>query len=128
MTILTDSDLQDLSDMATELALTDTGSILRETLVDDGQGGSSRTWPVVFTSPCAVVDILFKPLEPLVAEQVAGEEKKMLLFPRQTAIRGNDRVTVKGTTYRVIEPLDPTTYEVLRRVPCVRTSLPQEDT
>lgn len=128
MTILTDTDLQDLSDMATELALTDTGYILRETLVDDGQGGSSRTWPVVFTSWCAVVDILFKPLEPLVAEQVAGEEKKMLLFPRQTAIRGNDRVTVKGTTYRVIEPLDPTTYEVLRRVPCVRTSLPQEDT
>ena len=124
MTLISVSDLQDLSDMATELALVDTAHVLRWSQVDDGQGGETLTWVEAFTSPCAVVDILFKPLEPMVAEQVAGEEKKMLLFPRLTSVRGNDRVVVNGTTYRVIEPLDPTTYEVLRRVPCVRTTVP----
>ena len=124
MTILTDSDLQDLSDMATDLALTDTASILRESDVDDGQGGSTRTWITAFTSPCVVVDILFKPIEPLIAEQVEGEVRKMILFPRQTDVHGPDRVVVKGTTYRVVEPLDPTTYEVLRRVVVVRVTIP----
>lgn len=128
MTLIASTDLQVLSDMATTLALVETASILRETDIDDGQGGMTRSWVTQFTSPCAVVDIPFKPAEPVIAEQVVGEVKKMLLFPRRTDVRGNDRVTVGSITYRVIEPLDPTTYEVLRRVVSIRLTLPQEAT
>src|SRR6184192_1079795 len=125
MAILDESDLQDLGDLAIELVCKDTCSILRNTRVRTPSGGYTDTWqpPIATGVPCAIVNS-GAPLERVIGQQVVGEITQKCLLPKGQDVLGNDRVLVNGlTTYRVIDLLDPTTYEVLRRVLVERLSV-----
>jgi hypothetical protein len=124
MALFTDTDLQGFSDLAQDLALKDTCDILRETDgADDNSGGNSPTWPAALTGiPCLVVDGGRKPAEQLLAQKLVGKVMKTISLPRQTDVRGTDRISVTSgnsfntAIYHIIDVEDPTTYEVLRRV------------
>lgn len=124
MAIFTDDDLQGFSDLAQDLALKDTCDILRETDgADDGSGGNTPSYSAALTAiPCLVVDGGRKPQEQLLAQRFIGKVMKTIMLPRQTDVRSTDRISVTSgnafntAIYHVVEPEDPTTYEVLRRV------------
>jgi hypothetical protein len=124
MALFTDTDLQGFSDLAQDLALKDTCDILRETDgADDGSGGNTPTWPAALTAiPCLVVDGGRKPQEQILAMKLVGKVMKTIMLPRQTDVKNTDRISVTSgnslntAIYHVVEPEDPTTYEVLRRV------------
>lgn len=124
MAIISDADLQGFSDLAVLLAFKDTCDILRETDgADDGSGGNLPSWPIAYTGiPCLVVDGGRKPAEALLAQRFVGKVMKTISLPRQTDVKGTDRISVTSgnsfntAIYHIIDVEDPTTYEVLRRV------------
>ena len=116
MAIFSDQDLQGFSDLAEELAMRDTCQIQRRTQTSDGQGGSSSSgWSTVASVPCLVVDMRL-PVEQTIASQLFDRVGKKVILPRNTDVRQSDQLVVAGETYRVVGLLDPTTYEVVRRV------------
>lgn len=117
MTLFTDADLADFGALAVDLALKDDCEILRETSEStDAGGGSSGSETTFATVKCAVIDSGQSPTEQVMAQQLEGRVIKQILLPRLTAIRKSDILRVSGTRYHIIDSLDPTSYEVLRRV------------
>jgi hypothetical protein len=127
MAIFTDTDLQGFSDLAVLLACKDTCDILRETDgTDDGSGGNNPSWPSALTGiPCLVVDggsRSSQQPEQLLAMRMVGKVMKSIMLPRQTDVRGTDRISVTSgnsfntATYHVVDIKEPSTYEVLRQV------------
>ncbi len=115
MAFLTAADLQSFSDLALDLFMTDTASIMRHTRVPDSSGGdTSTTGTPVATSPCAVLDLLRLPQERVVGDQLAGKVLKHILFPRGADVQTDDRVIVANVTYFVIDPVGPSTFEAVR--------------
>jgi hypothetical protein len=123
MSIFTDSDLQDFGLLAQDLAFKDTCDILRNTPVVDDQGGSSPGEYVAHNIdpiPCAVIDD--QAPRPLVqAQQMVARITKTIMMPRLTDVLRTDKIKVNGTDmYIILDLLDPTTYEVVRRVVVLR--------
>jgi hypothetical protein len=123
--ILSDADLTRLSGWVTSRLLKDECDILRPTRVQKPSGGWTETDVVVETTRCAVLDEGgVNAAGSLIADQIgsAAVTKRMLL-PRGTDIQEDDSVRVAGMTYSVIGSLDPTSFEVCRRVLIRRTTV-----
>jgi hypothetical protein len=120
MSIVSDADLQSYSDLAAELALKDTCEILSQPSGTDTWGGGDETseeWDVSASVRCAVIDAGGMPIQATVAQQESARMQKIILFPRGTEVTGANRVrVVGGDTYEVVDVIDPTSYEVVRRV------------
>lgn len=131
MAFLTDTDLQGFSDLALDLFMKDTCDIEREPSIathPDGQGGRvlQSTWTVLNTNPvpCAVLDTPKAPRDLIDDTQLISNPIKLIVLPRFTDVKNQDRLRVNGVTvYRVIASQDPTTYEVVRRVYVTRDEL-----
>lgn len=102
----------------------DTATIERDmgTGLSPTGGQANPSWQTVGTSPCNVVDYRVKADETLFASQLVGREPKTVLMPASTIVKVNDRLVINGTTYHVVDAVDPITYEVIRRVHVVRKS------
>lgn len=132
MAILDDTFLANMGTLAINLAAKDTCDILRNPHTPDAQGGYSSTssdWPAVATGlPCLVVDSRF-PAEQVVAEQLTDRMDKIISLPRLTDVQKTDRIKVYQTNgattkYHVLGVVEPSTYEVLRRVVVTREDVP----
>jgi hypothetical protein len=123
MAFLSDLDLAILGDLVEEVALTDTCDIQRKNETLTPMGEATKNWPVVATSACALIDA-GTPQEQAVAVQQVGSLTQIMLLPRLTDVRGNDRLVKAGLTYHVIDLYEPKSFEVVRRVLVRRSSLP----
>jgi hypothetical protein len=110
--ILSDAQLQRMSDLIFSLAGKDTATIRREIFTDDGQGGRTSTWQDVDSQPC-ILTAQPANREVMLAGQAIGRVYKSCLLPRHT---DEDVLVIAGITYKVLDILDPTTYEAARRV------------
>lgn len=123
MSIFTDSDLADFGALAIDLAFKDSCEIMRATTVRDDQNGldsGAWPWPVHETVPCVVIDDLAPRLS-VVAEQTTGRTTKDIMLPRLTDVILTDKLRINGTDlYDIVDLLDPISYEVVRRVVCLR--------
>jgi hypothetical protein len=113
--ILSDAQLQRMSDLIFSLAGKDTATIRREIFTDDGQGGRTSTWQDVDSQPC-ILTAQPANREVMLAGQAIGRVYKSCLLPRHTDVRDEDVLVIAGITYKVLDILDPTTYEAARRV------------
>lgn len=122
MAIFTDSDLSSFGALAQDLAFKDTCDILRETQTQDTQGGSGLAWTAINPNPipCAVIDD--QAPRPLIqAQQLVARITKTIMLPRLTDVLRTDKIVVNGTDrYTILDLQDPTSYEVVRRVVCLR--------
>ena len=118
MPYLSPADVTALGNFVTGYALLDTCSILRKgARVSDGQGGDSNNqFTSVATPPCAVVDDGARATEPYQNAQLRSRVLRILLLPPGTDIRDSDRAQVGNVFYEVLGVLNPTSYEVVRRV------------
>jgi hypothetical protein len=123
MAFLSAQDVQALADMVTEVALTDTCDIQRKSQTLTAMREATKNWPVVATVPCALIDA-GTPQEQAVAVQQVGSISQIMLLPRLTDVRGNDRLVKGGLTYHIIDLYEPKSFEVVRRVLVRRSSLP----
>lgn len=117
MSIFSDSDLQDFSDLAQDLGMKDTADILRNNpTTDEGGGSGPDNYEPAFSSPCMVIDAVIRAEERAVADQYINSVVKKVIFPRLTDVRSDDRIVWKSDTYEVVGLFDPTTFEAIRRV------------
>jgi hypothetical protein len=124
MPVLSDAALDRLAGWIVKKVLKDTCEILRKTQVQVASGGFNTTYPVVYSDiPCAVMGG-GSPQESFISGQEVGFIPKMILLPKGQDVLGTDRIRVNGTVvYHVIDPIDPTSYEVVRRVQTRRASM-----
>lgn len=118
MGIISDADLDGFSDLAVELALKDDCDILRAPLTPNPAGGGQTrgAYAVAATVKAALIDAGSSPRRTTIAEQHVGNTPKIILLPRHTDVRPDDRLAMLGEVYEIIDLYEPTTYEVLRRV------------
>jgi hypothetical protein len=120
--IFTESYKQRLADWTQDAFYTDTCDILREVDVQRASGGRDVTWPAVNSQPipCALIEEKRLPVEMDIAAQEQGQTRFRVYMPRGTDVRGTDRLHIPsgstGITYHIVEPLDPSTLEISRRV------------
>lgn len=119
MSIFTDSDLQDFSDLATELALKDDCDILEETSSsDDGAGGESNVvWSTAETVKCMLTNQSGRstPTETVVAGRLDGKTLQTIWLPRGTSVAKTNRLRVNGNVYHISD-VNGDSYEVLKPV------------
>lgn len=124
MTVFDDTDIQQLADFAADFALKDDCDILRDVPgVLDPMGGSPHTWPVFATVKSAVVDWRPPSQEYVVAHQIMGKVLKKVFLPLGTVVLQSDHLSIKGITYKVIDPIPPSSYSVFSEVVAVTTTL-----
>src|SRR6266567_8895743 len=115
MAFLTPTEVQGFADFTTGYFLTDTCDILRSGTTWDTQGGNSSGYSVHQSGvPCCVISqsgsMLFS------ENQEVGKAQFTILLPKGTDVKTDDRIHVGTTYYEVIDPLDPSTYEAVRKV------------
>jgi hypothetical protein len=123
MPLLSDAQLTALSNWFESKLFIDDCIIGRKQRVSTPSGGSTVTWTDVLTVKCALVDS-GAPQQAMIAEQEVGYITKLAMLPRGTDVHGDDRLTIAGILYFVIDLYEPSTYEVVRRVMVRRASLP----
>lgn len=124
MAIFTDADLQDLADLTTDLLMKDICQIKRKaTATSDNKGGRSVTWTTASTPACALVDDQNRPIESVKAQQVTSEVPMFMLLPKGTDVTGKDRLVHNSVTYQIIAVRPAGSYEVVRKLPVVFSSL-----
>ncbi len=117
MAIFTDADLAGYGQVIQDLVMSDTCDVLRATSTQDTQGGKTGvTWPILSTVPCVLVNVQRAPKELVDDTQLVSAVIKIAMLPRHTDVKTQDRLRIAGVVHRVIAPLDPVTYEVVRRV------------
>jgi len=123
MPVINDTDLQQIADLAADLALKDDCDILAQ---DEGPldplGGSSPSYVVVAIVKCMVVDHK-PPQEYAIANQIVGEVIKKVSMPLGTVVLKSGLLRVKGTIYKVIDPLGPSSYAVFSEAIVIVTTL-----
>jgi hypothetical protein len=116
MAILSDADLERLSDWVVRLLLKDDCVRVRTTRVQKPSGGWTDTPVSLPVVKSAVLDA-GSPSDVVTADQIGSSVVvKRVLLPRGTDVLEDDHLTIVGITYRVIGLFDPSTYEVARRV------------
>jgi hypothetical protein len=123
MPVINDADLQDIANLAADLALKDDCDILEEVRTENESGGYDLVWTVVNTVKCMVVDQKL-PQEYVIANQVVGEVIKKVSTPLGTIVLKSNRLRVKGVEYEVINSLGLSSYAVFSEVLVIVTTLP----
>lgn len=130
MSIFSDSDLQDFSDLAQDLGMKDSCEVMRSVPTRDDQNGvdpGAWPWPVAHTTVCMVTDGGLSPRTSVQADQTVGLITKLISLPRLTDVLRTDRLRVNSTdVYTIIDLFDPTSYEVIRRVSAMREEVGHE--
>lgn len=104
---------------AQALTMTDSATILRETMIDDGMGGESSSWAAVGSATCRVAPALRMPEVAIVAGRNSEAMGWTVTFPALTDVREEDRIAVGGREFEVIGVLGPETNETARRCLCI---------
>ena len=88
----------------------------------DGRGGYTDGYQSQATGvPCAVLDDGLGAQELYQLGQLRGRITKTIVLPAGTDVRDKDKLEVNGAVYyEVLDAVDPTSYEVLRRVIVLR--------
>jgi len=117
MTIFTDADLDDFSDLAVALGCKDDCDILEKTgSTDDGAGGKSNVvWSTVETVKCMLTDDSQTPTETVVAGRLDGKTLQKAWLPRGTTVLKSNRLRINGAVYH-IQDVSTNSYEVLKPV------------
>lgn len=133
MALFTDADIQGFADLGTELALKDDCTILEDIEgALDSMGGAEHTpfprmdtsvYPVQDTTKCAVLDWRPPSQDYVIANQVVGLQLKKVLFPLGTKMAKNNHLLVKGVVYKVVDPIEDSSYSVFTEVVAVVTTL-----
>jgi SPP1 family predicted phage head-tail adaptor len=121
MPLLSEAALAHLGKWFEDHLFNDDCTIERQTRVQTPSGGSTLSWTDIATVKGAIVDA-GSPQETLLAAQEVGYITKLAMLPRNTDIRGNDRIRVGAVTYTVIDLYEPSTYVVMQRVLVRRSS------
>jgi head-tail adaptor len=100
----------------------DVARIQRATTTADGMGGrSAPVWLTIASVACRVAWSLGdSPWERVLAEQVTGGVPVTITVPTGTDVTPADRILVGSDTFQVIGVAPPRSYEVRRRVICVK--------
>lgn len=100
-------------------AMPGTCSILALTENSDGMGGRTESWSTVASGvPCRLspMQAMGTDVEAVVMERFQGRSLWQLTVPVTQAISHNNRVTVAGTVYEVVQVRDGGQWETARRV------------
>lgn len=122
MPVITDSDLQQIANLAADLALKDDCDILAENDTPDPLAGSDTDYIVTATVKCMIVDEKM-PQEYYIANQVVGKILKKVSTPLGTTILKSNLLRVQGVTYKVVSPLGPSSYAVFSEAIVIETTL-----
>lgn len=122
MPVITDADLQQIANLAADLALKDDCDILAESDTPDPIGGSTSSYTVTSTVKSMIVDTKM-PQEYYIANQVVGKSIKKVSTPLGTVILKSNLLRVQGTTYKVIDAIGPSSYAVFSEAIVVETTL-----
>lgn len=122
MPVITDADLQQIADLAADLALKDDCDILAESDTPDPLLGSTSELIVTATVKCMVVDHK-PPQEYVIANQIVGEVIKKISTPLGTAILKTNYMRTKGVMYKVVDPMGPSSYAVFSEAIVIVTTL-----
>jgi hypothetical protein len=122
MPVITDADLQQIANLAADLALKDDCDILGESDTPDPLLGSDTDYIITATVKCMIVD-LKPPQEFYIGNQVVGKSIKKVSMPLGTVILKSNLLRVQGVTYKVIDPLGPSSYAVFSEAIVVETTL-----
>jgi hypothetical protein len=124
MAIFDDTDIQRFADIGEDLLLKDDCDILNDTPgALDAMGGSVHTYPKVATVKSAVVDWRPPSQEWVIANQVVGKVIKKVFLPLGTSVQKSDRLSIKGITYKIIDPSGPSSFTAFTEVICVVTTI-----
>jgi hypothetical protein len=120
MVFLNTAELQSFADFATGYFMTDTCDILRRgTTTWNAQGGNSSDYAVIQSaSPCCVISQ--SGTELFSENQEVGKAMFLIVLPKGTDIKTKDRIHVGTIYYEVIDALDPSTFEIVRKVTAQR--------
>jgi hypothetical protein len=114
--MLSDFDLTDMG--ATQaLTLTETGTITRYAVVDDGAGGVTRGAATATTLACRIGPAGKSGEERLIAERVAPQMAYTLTFAAGADVRESDTIVVGSRSFEVAGVVRHT-FETARRVVC----------
>ena len=127
MSIFSDSDLQDFSALATDLAMSWNAQITRPGTPtrDDHNGIIPGPYEPVGTSPCLVIDPGrpgFSPQEQAIADQYVNQIVKEIYMPRLTDVREDDELIITDPDsaasykYRVAGLSGDNNFDVIRRL------------
>lgn len=125
MGLFSASEMANLVQLASQV-FTDTCTIWRipagASRTKDGRGGYTDGFSASATGvPCAVLDDGIGAQEPFQLGQARGRIPKTIALPAFTDIRDKDKIeTSAGIYYEVLDAVDPTSYEVIRRVIVLR--------
>lgn len=100
-------------------ALPGTCTISAKTETSDGMGGRTESWSTVASGvACRLspMQAMGADVEAVVMEHFQGRSLWQLTIPVTQAISHNNRVTVAGTTYEVVQVRDGGQWETARRV------------
>ena len=124
MPVINDTDLQQIADLAANLALKDDCDILAEVDTSDPLAGSDTDYLVTSTVKCMIVDEKM-PQEYAIANQVVGKVVKKVSTPLGTTILKSNLLRVKGTIYKVVDAIGPSSYAVFSEAIVIETTLSQ---
>lgn len=92
----------------------DTVEIRTKTIVSDGQGGHTTTYPITQTLPGKRRPATDRVEERNIADRVAPRPLYIITLPYTASVGIEDRLTIGADTYEVIAPLDQTDPVQLR--------------
>jgi hypothetical protein len=119
MSFLTSTDLQAFADFATGYFMRDTCDILRKGTTWNAQGGNSADYTAIQSGvPCCAISQGGS--EMFSENQEVGKAMFLIVLPKGTDVKTKDRIHIGTLYYDVINALDPSTFEVVRKVTAQR--------
>ena len=98
-------------------------AISRSVLSDDGAGGRLTTWTTVTAAvDCRLTKLSLRDVQRLAGSQAFGEQTERVdvaklvrvVFPAETDVRTDDRITVSSVSYQVLDVNSALSHEVHR--------------
>src|SRR5262249_1340871 len=98
----------------------DTATILRRTLVDDGNGGQETTYANAGTTACRISFAGSKSELTLKDRQIGGritpQQEWIVTLGHDSDVLETDRLEINGSTYEVISSLRRRSWEITKRL------------
>lgn len=115
--MITSSDFQGLVDVVANFSSEDV-QIQTKTIVSDGQGGSTETWPTVTTVKGWVAPIGNSSSEQILAGRLQDANLATVTLPKDTIVNSSQRLVVGTRTFEIVGIPTKSTIQVRQKVYC----------
>lgn len=115
------AELEELRDLAEDLAMPSTCTVLTLTTASDGRGGRTEDWTPSAPTPCRI-SAIGGGEGGVAGDRINQESTHAAYLPVETPITESSRIVHEGTTYAVTLVIHRSNWEVQRKVEMVEVT------